>query len=67
MLRVGTRARFWNTVSIPASRVVRAPASAHSLPSTRISPESGRATPEMIEISVLLPAPLSPTRPSTSP
>ena len=61
MLSVGTRARFWNTVSIPASRIVRTPASAHGLPSSRISPESGLATPEMIEISVLFPAPLSPT------
>src|SRR3984957_429674 len=67
MLSVGTRARFWNTVSIPASRVVRAPPSAHGFPSSRISPESGLDTPEIIEIRVLFPAPLSPTSPSTSP
>ena len=43
MLSVGTRARFWNTVSIPASRMVRTPPSVHGLPSSRISPESGLA------------------------
>src|ERR1700733_11296743 len=67
MLSVGTRARFWNTVSIPASRMVRAPPSAHGFPSTQISPESALDPPEMIEIRVLFPAPLSPTSPSTSP
>ena len=36
-------------------------------PSIRISPWSGRCTPERILISVDLPAPLSPTRPSASP
>src|SRR5260370_15969816 len=36
-------------------------------PSILISPRSGRWTPERILISVDLPAPLSPTRPHTSP
>src|SRR5437868_3437947 len=37
------------------------------LPSMRISPWSGRCTPDRILISVDLPAPLSPTRPTDSP
>src|SRR5579884_2874455 len=37
------------------------------LPSTKISPLSGMFTPAMVLIRVDLPAPLSPTRPTTSP
>ena len=67
MLSVLTRARFWNTVSTPRSRATLAPWPEHTLPSINTSPVSGLVTPEMIDTSVLLPAPLSPTRASTSP
>ena len=60
-------ARSWNTVSMPASRD-RAPFQlCTGLPRTRISPLVGLTTPARILISVDLPAPLSPIRPTTSP
>ena len=59
-------ARSWKTVSMPASRERAAFQAVTGLPRTRISPLVGLTTPERILISVDLPAPLSPIRPTTS-
>src|SRR6478609_171076 len=54
-------------VSMPSFMADLGEAISTGLPSILISPRSGRCTPERILISVDLPAPLSPTRPHTSP
>ena len=57
----------WWTVAMPWSLASRGPAKSTALPSISIVPEVGLWTPERILISVDLPAPLSPSRQSTSP
>src|SRR5882762_9056233 len=52
---------------MPASSASRGERKCTGLPSTRYSPSSGGNTPASVLISVLLPAPLSPSRQCTSP
>src|SRR4051812_11783589 len=52
---------------MPASSASRGERKRTALPSTRYSPSSGAWTPASILMSVLLPAPLSPSRQCTSP
>src|SRR3954447_26983149 len=52
---------------MPASSASRGERKRTGAPSTRYSPASGTCTPASILISVLLPAPLSPSRQCTSP
>src|ERR1700733_4041956 len=52
---------------MPNWRAVRGVSRATCLSANQIEPRSGRSTPLMIRISVLLPAPLSPTRARISP
>src|SRR5262249_16406786 len=54
-------------MAIPAARASRAERKRVSCPSSRMRPENSGCTPAMIFISVLLPAPFSPTRPWISP
>src|SRR5215218_7255304 len=63
----GASARSWYTVSMPSSRAATGFGMATWRPSNRISPPSGARVPDRILTSVLLPAPLSPTRAATSP
>ena len=63
----GDSARFWYTVSIPASRACIGEVKWIGWPSSRISPSSGVTAPEMALISVDLPAPLSPITARISP
>ena len=58
----GSTLASWNT--IPTRR--RSPGDTHS-PSTRTSPIAGSSSPAASDISVLLPLPLGPSSPSTSP
>src|SRR5579872_793635 len=64
--RSGIIARSWKTVAMPMSSASRGLENATGLPSTRKSPPVGRWTPESVFISVDFPAPLSPSRQSTS-
>src|SRR5579871_5528843 len=54
-------------MAIPAACASRAERKRRSWPSSRKLPENSGCTPAMIFISVLLPAPFSPTRPWISP
>src|ERR1700753_1970564 len=54
-------------MAIPAARASRADRKRVSSPSRRKRPENSGCTPAMIFISVLFPAPFSPTRPWISP
>src|ERR1700745_3933493 len=54
-------------MAIPAARASRAERKRCSRPSRRKRPENSGCTPARIFISVLLPAPFSPTRPWISP
>src|SRR5579871_2186076 len=54
-------------MAMPAARASRADRKRVSCPSSRKRPENSGCTPAMIFISVLLPAPFSPTRPWISP
>src|SRR5581483_5965502 len=54
-------------MAIPAACASRADRKRVSAPSSRKRPENSGCTPAMIFISVLLPAPFSPTRPWISP
>src|SRR5215470_16782420 len=54
-------------MAIPAARASRAERKRVSSPSRRKRPENSGCTPAMIFISVLFPAPFSPTRPWISP
>src|SRR5665647_232456 len=65
--RLSHRARSWYTVSIPRMVASLGDATVTSLPSKIYWPESGRYTPEMVLTRVDFPAPLSPTRLTTSP
>ncbi len=65
--RSGTKLSSWWITTTPASSASRGRRGANGAPSSTISPSSGRQTPASTFISVLLPAPFSPTRPSTSP
>src|SRR5947209_12655474 len=60
-------ARSWNTVSIPCARASSTLLGSYGSPLSHIVPVSGLWNPDRILISVDLPAPLSPSRPSTSP
>ena len=62
-----TRARSWYTTSMPSDRAWSTDLNVTSWPSSRIRPESGGWKPHRIFSRVDLPAPLSPSRPSTSP
>ena len=59
-VRSSTRARSWNTVSIPADRACCGLVKCTGAPSSRTSPPSGTCTPTRHLTSVDLPAPLSP-------
>src|SRR3954452_20231344 len=63
----GVIARSWNTVAMPRSIAPRGDSKSTSSPSTSSVPLVGWCTPESVLISVDLPAPLSPSRHSTSP
>ncbi len=52
---------------MPAARASRAERRRSAAPSSRIAPSYSACTPAMIFISVLLPAPFSPTSPWISP
>src|SRR5215467_228076 len=54
-------------MAMPAARASRAERKRVSFPSSRKRPENSGCTPAMIFISVLFPAPFSPTRPWISP
>src|SRR5215475_13695906 len=54
-------------MAMPAARASRAERKRVSFPSSSKRPENSGCTPAMIFISVLLPAPFSPTRPWISP
>src|SRR3954466_1975806 len=62
-----TSARSWYTQSMPSERAWSTERSSTSSPLTTIRPSSGFWKPEMVLISVDLPAPLSPSSPRTSP
>ena len=55
----------WNTVAMPARAASAGEPGVTATPLTLSSPSVGRTVPLMMEISVDLPAPFSPTRPST--
>src|SRR3954463_3401181 len=59
--RSGISDSSWNTQTMPTSMACWGEAKRIGLPSSRISPWSGATTPTMILISVLLPAPFSPS------
>ena len=65
--RSSARARFWNTVSMPASRASIGPAKFTSLPSNQILPSVRCSTPVIWRTKVDLPAPLSPMMATCSP
>ena len=67
MLIKGNVPPNWWTVAIPRPAASRGPANATSWPSIRIFPRVGLWTPASVLMSVDLPAPLSPSRHSTSP
>src|SRR4029079_334746 len=52
---------------MPSARAWSTPLGSYGSPRSVIRPSSGFSNPQMIFISVDLPAPLSPSRPSTSP
>src|SRR3990170_2603480 len=66
-LMSGITARSWYTVATPASSASRGEPKRTVLPSTARVPPSGSNTPDRILIRVDLPAPLSPSRQTTSP
>jgi hypothetical protein len=65
--RYGSRVSSWNAVTMPRSAASDGPFSTTGWLSTRNVPASGWTTPQSSLISVLLPAPFSPTRACTSP
>ena len=65
--RSGTRLSSWWMTMMPASSESRGRFGRNGWPPRRISPRSAGNTPARIFISVDLPAPFSPTMPSTSP
>ena len=65
--RAGTRLNCWNTIPMPAARAARGESSLSGWPSARMSPASAGRKPYTIFISVLLPAPFSPSSASTCP
>ena len=67
MLISGNVPPNWCTVAMPRSLASRGLSNATASPSISIAPEVGLWTPDRILISVDLPAPLSPSRHSTSP
>ena len=66
-LTSGASARSWNTVSMPSRRESSGEPKGCSTPSTATWPAVGRIAPLSTPTRVDLPAPLSPTRPTTSP
>ena len=67
MSRLSHRARSWYTVAIPALAASRGLWKCTGLPCQTISPSDGSQIPAIVLISVVLPAPLSPTRAVTCP
>ena len=67
MSRFGASISSWWMSAMPSRFASRTPESTTGLPSSWISPSSGRYAPPRIFISVLLPAPFSPMSASTSP
>src|SRR4051794_13574928 len=65
--RLSHSARSWCTVSIPSARASGGVSPSSRWPSSHISPPSGWWIPLSVLISVLLPAPLSPTSATISP
>jgi hypothetical protein len=65
--RSSAKARFWNTVSIPASRAASGFSNSTSLPSNQIFPAVHRSTAVICRTKVDLPAPLSPMIATCSP
>ena len=63
----GIEVKCWCTRPIPASRASRGDRSRFGVPSIRISPASGDSIPAATCISVVLPAPFSPSSACTSP
>ena len=63
----GTSRSSCGMATMPAAMASRGPSNRHALPSTAISPRSGRCTPPRMRTSVDLPAPFSPTSACTSP
>ena len=61
----GSKTSSWGTT--PSSRRARRYSAATSAPSTATRPPSGRASPAMTLISVVLPAPFGPSSPKNSP
>ncbi len=59
--RSGSSDSSWNTQTIPAALAACGPDSTRGTPSIASVPLSGCTTPAMILISVLLPAPFSPS------
>ncbi len=62
-----TSEKCWVTIPIPAAIASRGERIATGLPSMRISPASAAVSPYRMRISVVLPAPFSPSRAWTSP
>ena len=60
-VRSGMSESSWNTQAMPAASASRGPPKPTGRPSRNRSPASGLSTPAMILISVLLPAPFSPS------
>ena len=67
MSRLSESARSWYTVAIPALVASLGVRKCTGLPCQKISPPLGSQMPEIVLISVDLPAPLSPTRAVTWP
>ena len=61
-VRLGTSVKCWWTMPMPAATASRALRHRLRSPSTRTSPASGRSAPHSTRISVVLPAPFSPSR-----
>ena len=66
-LRLGTRLRSWCTTLMPAELASCGEAKRTGLPASSMSPSSGECTPPRTSMSVLLPAPFSPTKACTEP
>lgn len=66
-VRSGATESSWCTMAMPAACASRVERKWVSFPSSRKRPENSVCTPAMIFISVLFPAPFSPTRPWISP
>ena len=66
-VRVGTSMKCWWIMPMPAAMAVAGECTLESSPSRKTSPLSGAYSPNRIFMSVLLPAPFSPSRACISP